>query len=85
MLSQYRQELLRLVKNAYEAMAGEGEQAYLAKLGGQLNKLSSSFDSRNYGYKNLEGLIRATGMFELKEIPHEKKLAIKDLYIKLKN
>jgi hypothetical protein len=25
MLSQYRQELLRLVKNAYEAMAGEGE------------------------------------------------------------
>jgi uncharacterized protein YeeX (DUF496 family) len=24
-LSQYRQELLRLVKNAYEAMAGEGE------------------------------------------------------------
>jgi hypothetical protein len=54
-------------------------------VGGQLNKLSSSFDSRNYGYKNLGGLIRATGMFELKEIPHEKKLAIKDLYIKLKN
>jgi hypothetical protein len=84
-VSQYHQELIKLVKNAYEAMAGEGEWAYLAELGGQLNKLSPSFDSRSYGYKNLGGLIRAIGMFELKEIPHGKKPAIKYLYIKLKN
>ncbi len=65
-------------------MAGEDRWAYLAGLGGQLNKLSPSFDSRNYGYKKLGELIRAIDIFEIKGIPHEKKPAIKDLYIKLK-
>jgi uncharacterized LabA/DUF88 family protein len=78
-------KLLKLLKNAYEAIAGEDGWAYLAELGGQLNKLSPSFDSRNYGYKKLGELVRAIEIFEIKEIPHEKQPAIKDLYIKLGN
>lgn len=81
---QRNQELLKLVKNAYDAIAGEDGWANLAELGGQLNKLSPSFDSRNYGYKKLGELIGAIDMFEIREIPHEKAPAVKDLYIKLK-
>jgi uncharacterized LabA/DUF88 family protein len=79
------QELLKLVKNAYETSAQEDGWANLAELGGQLNKLSSSFDSRNYGYKKLGELIRSIDMFEVKEIPHEKTPAVKALYIKFKS
>ena len=59
--------------------------ASLGELGGQINKLSSSFDSRTYGYKKLGELIKAIDMFEIKAIPHEKNTAAKVLYIKLKN
>lgn len=81
----HNQDLLKLVKNAYDAIAGEDGWANLAELGGQLNKLSSSFDSRNFGYKKLGELLRAIDMFEIKERPHEKAPAVKDLYIKFKN
>lgn len=79
------QELIKLVKNAYEAIAREDGWAYLALMGTQLNKLSPSFDSRNFGYKKLGELIRAINVFEVKETPHEKAPAVKDLYIKLKS
>lgn len=78
-------KLVKLVKNAYEAIAEEDGWASLGELGGQINKLSSSFDSRTYGYKKLGELIRAIDMFEIKAIPHEKNTAAKVLYIKLKN
>ncbi|PSB29007.1 NYN domain-containing protein [Chlorogloea sp. CCALA 695] len=78
-------KLVKLVKNAYEAIAEEDGWASLGELGGQINKLSSSFDSRTYGYKKLGELIRAIDMFEIKTIPHEKNTAAKVLYIKLKN
>ncbi len=61
-------KLIKLVKNAYEAIAEEYGGAIL---GGQINKLSSSFDSRNYGYKKLREIIRVIDMFEIKAIPHE--------------
>lgn len=78
-------KLIKLVKNAYEAIAEEDGWASLGELGGQINKLSSSFDSRNYGYKKLGELIRAIDMFEIKATPHENNQAAKVLYIKLKN
>lgn len=78
-------KLVKLVKNAYEAIAEEDGWASLGELGGQINKLSSSFDSRNYGYKKLGELIKAIDMFEIKAIPHEKNQATKVLYLKLKN
>lgn len=78
-------KLVKLVKNAYEAIAEEDGWASLGELGGQINKLSSSFDSRTYGYKKLGELVKAIDMFEIKAIPHEKNQAVKVLYIKLKN
>lgn len=82
---QQNQELIKLVKNAYEAIAREDGWAYLALMGTQLNKLSPAFDSRNFGYKKLGELIRAIDIFEVKETLHEKTPAVKDLYIKLRN
>lgn len=79
------QELIKLIKNAYEAIDDEDGWANLGTLGAQLTKLSPSFDSRNFGYKKLGELIWAIDMFEVKETPHEKNPAVKDLYIKLKN
>lgn len=78
------QELIKLIKNAYEAIDDEDGWAYLALMGTQLNKLSPSFDSRNFGYKKLGELIQAIDIFEVEETPHEKNPAVKDLYIKLK-
>jgi len=60
------EKLIKLLKDAYEAIAEEGEWINLGHLGSQLTKLSPSFDSRNYGYKKLGDLIRAIGLFEIK-------------------
>lgn len=79
------QKLFKLLKDAYEASAGEDGWANLGPFGAQLTKLSSSFDSRNYGYKKLGELIWAINVFEVKRIPHEKNPIVKDLHIKLKS
>ena len=77
-------KLLSLVKNAYTAIAEEDGWANLGQLGGQLNKLSPSFNSKIYGYKKLRELIQAIDMFEIKDKIHEKVSAGTALYIKLK-
>jgi len=79
------QKLVNLVKIAYDSITEEEGWASLGEIGIQLNKLDSSFDSRNYGYKKLGELIRAIDVFEINAIPHEKNPAVKALYIKLKN
>lgn len=58
-------KLLNLLKDAYEAISEEDEWVHLGPFGSQLNKLSPSFDSRNYKYKKLSDLIQATDMFEV--------------------
>lgn len=78
-------KLVKLVKNAYDAIAQQDEWVTLGELGGQINKLSSSFDSRSYGYKKLEKLIKAIDIFEIKAILHENNQAAKVLYIKIIN
>ncbi|WP_088889963.1 NYN domain-containing protein [Leptolyngbya ohadii] len=82
--SKIDKKLLTLLKNAYEAIAEEDGWGRLGALGTQLNKLSPSFDSRNYGYKKLGELVRATGRFEIRETPHDKSPTVKELHIKLK-
>lgn len=77
-------KLLSLVKNAYDAIAKEDGWANLGELGGQLNKLSPSFDSKNYGYKKLGELIQAINMFEIKDTLYKNARTVKALYIKLK-
>lgn len=77
-------KLVQLLKDAYEAVADEDGWANLGAYGSQLNKLSPSFDSRNYDYKKLGDLIRAIDLFEIKVVPHGKNPAAKSLHIKLK-
>lgn len=79
------QKLVNLLKDAYEAIAGEDGWANLGPVGAQLTKLSPSFDSRNFGYKKLGELIRATNLFEIKETSQEKNPEAKNLQIKLKS
>ncbi|MBW4692382.1 MAG: NYN domain-containing protein [Lyngbya sp. HA4199-MV5] len=77
-------EFVALLKDAYKAIAEEDGWANLGSFGAQLTKISPSFDQRNYGYEKLGSLIRATDLFEVKEIPHDKNPAAKQIHIKLK-
>jgi uncharacterized LabA/DUF88 family protein len=70
-------KLIKLFSDAYEAMVEEDEWLHLGAFGSQLNKLSPSFDPRNYGYKKLSGLVQSTGLFEINK-------ASKHIHIKLK-
>jgi len=56
---------------------------FLGPLGSQIQTVSPSFDSRNYGYKKLSELIKATGLFEVKII--ERKAGKSEPMIKLKS
>ncbi|MBC7972422.1 MAG: NYN domain-containing protein [Verrucomicrobia bacterium] len=78
-------EFVDLLKDAYKAIAEEDGWANLGPFGAQLTKISPSFDQRNYGYEKLGSLIRATDLFEVKEIPHDKNPAAKQIHIKLKS
>jgi uncharacterized LabA/DUF88 family protein len=62
-------KIMNLLKDAYEAVDEENGWANLGAIGGQLTKLSPSFDPRNHGYKKLSDLIQATGRFEVKKTP----------------
>lgn len=77
-------KLINLLKRAYEASAGEDGLANLGALGSQINKISPSFDSRNYDYSKLGALIRDIGLFEVQEVASEHNPVSKILYIKLK-
>ncbi len=70
-------KLLKMLRDAYEDIAEDGEWVHLGPFGSQLTKLSSSFDSRNYGYKQLSDLVRDTHTFEIKK-------TAKAIYIRLK-
>ncbi|KAM3101566.1 NYN domain-containing protein [Phormidesmis sp. 146-12] len=78
-------KLLKLLRDAYEAIAEEDGWANLGPFGAQLNKLSPSFDARTYGHKKLSDLIRAISLFEVKKIPHAKSQTATQLSIKLKS
>jgi uncharacterized LabA/DUF88 family protein len=78
------EELVNLLRDAYEAVDDEEGWAHLGTFGAQLTKLSPSFDARIYGYKKLSELIRATDMFEVRETPHGKSSTVKELHIRLK-
>ena len=79
-----KQEIINLLKDVYEASEEKDGWVNLGTLGSQINKLSPSFDSRNFGYKKLGDLVRDIDIFNIKENPQEKNPALKDLYIKLK-
>jgi uncharacterized LabA/DUF88 family protein len=68
-------KLITLLKDAFEAISDEEEWVHLGEFGSQLNKISPSFDARNYNYKKLSDLVQATGLFEIQK--HSKSIQIK--------
>lgn len=61
------QALLNLLRNAVEHAAGEDGWAYLGQIGQNIANQAPEFDPRNYGYKKLGDLVRATQLFEVDE------------------
>src|ERR1700754_469313 len=60
-------KLMNLLRNAIEAASDENGWAALGGIGSILSKRSPDFDSRNYGYGKLSGLINGIGLFEVEE------------------
>lgn len=56
--------LMNLLRNAVEECSNDEGWANLGAVGSHLVKINSDFDSRNYGYAKLSGMIRAIDLFE---------------------
>jgi uncharacterized LabA/DUF88 family protein len=62
------QELVQLLKNAFDLAVQDNGWAFLGTLGNHLQQLDPSFDTRTYGHKQLSSLIRAyPDIFLIKE------------------
>jgi uncharacterized LabA/DUF88 family protein len=59
--------LVNLLRNAIDAASDDDGWAALGGVGSIINKQSPDFDSRNYGYAKLSGLINGIGLFEAEE------------------
>lgn len=70
-------KLIKLLSDAYEAIAEEDEWIHLGPFGSQLNKLSPSFDPRNYGYKKLSDLVQSAGLFEMNKASNHLRIKLK--------
>lgn len=61
--------LVQLLRSAVTGAADDGGWAELGSVGSNIAKQSPDFDSRNYGYARLSGLVAATSLFEVDERP----------------
>ena len=61
-------KLINLLRQAIEATEEENGWAALGPVGSHISN-KTSFDTRNYGYKNLSSLFKAIDLFELKRGP----------------
>ncbi|QFU77572.1 NYN domain-containing protein [Halioglobus maricola] len=61
-------KLINLLRQAIEATEDENGWAALGPVGSHISN-KTSFDTRNYGYKNLSTLVKAIDLFELKRGP----------------
>ncbi|NII12337.1 NYN domain-containing protein [Oleiagrimonas sp. C23AA] len=59
--------LVNLVRNAIDAASDESGWAGLGAVGSIMSKQAPDFDSRNYGYGKLSGLITGIGLFDTEE------------------
>lgn len=71
-------DLLKLLRDAYDAIADDSGWTHLGPLGSQLTKLSPSFDARNYGYKKLSELVQAVELFEIKKAGSHFRLRLRE-------
>lgn len=60
-------KLVNLLRTAVEASSDESGWAHLAPVGSNVAKQLPEFDPRNYGYKKLGELVKATQLFDLEE------------------
>lgn len=77
-------KLVTLLRDAVDSVADEQGWAYLGAVGQHISNVSSSFDSRNYGYQKLGELISAVGLFEIDSRPVEGQPGNKTVYIRHK-
>ena len=61
-------KLINLLRQAIEATEEDSGWAALGPVGSHISN-KTSFDTRNYGYKNLSSLIKSIDLFELKRGP----------------
>ncbi|WP_253916398.1 MULTISPECIES: OST-HTH/LOTUS domain-containing protein [unclassified Lentimicrobium] len=65
-------------------MAVDTDLAFLARVGGLLNKKKSDFDPRNYGFVKLTPMIKSLdSVFEIEERDVDHK-SIKHVYVRIK-
>jgi uncharacterized LabA/DUF88 family protein len=60
-------KLVNLLRTAVEASSDDSGWAHLAPVGSNVAKQLPEFDPRNYGYKKLGELVKATQLFDLEE------------------
>lgn len=60
-------KLVNLLRNAVEASSDDSGWALLAPVGNYIAKQLPEFDPRNYGYKKLGELVKATQLFDMEE------------------
>ena len=60
-------KLIRLLRDAVDAASDESGWAHLGAMGSIIAKQSPEFDPRNYGYRKLGELVKATGLFDMEE------------------
>ncbi|EXJ14722.1 NYN domain-containing protein [Imhoffiella purpurea] len=60
-------KLVALLRGAVDSAADDTGWAALGMVGSAIAKRSPEFDSRNYGYAKLSGLLKATQLFDLEE------------------
>jgi len=60
-------KLVNLLRTAVEASSDDSGWAHLAPVGSNVAKQLPEFDPRNYGYKKLGELVKATHLFDLEE------------------
>ena len=59
--------LVNLLRNAIEDAADDTGWAGLGAVGSMVSKRAPEFDSRNWGYGKLSGLVNAIGLFQAEE------------------
>jgi hypothetical protein len=60
-------KLMNMLRNAIDGASNDDGWASLGAVGSILSKQSTDFDSRNYGYSKLSGLLNGIGLFEIEE------------------
>jgi len=77
-------KLINLIKSTIDDLADDSEWAFLARVGGLLNKKKPDFDPRNYGYQKLTPMIKSLdSIFEIEERDVENR-SIKHVFVRVK-